>query len=180
MTDSQSSLARKMAMPERTLIELLYGKGAHANPLACVEDLTAELAGRHAENLPHSVWQIVWHVNFWTHYELQRIRGEKPHYPDHAAESWPTNIAPISQAEWKKDCARFADLIGILAAMAESDSNELNREVPPMHSNQETRTSTVLAILWQTLAHNSYHVGQIALVRRALGAWPPRSGGDSW
>jgi uncharacterized damage-inducible protein DinB len=180
MTDNQSSLSRKMAMPERTLIELLYGKGAHVNPLACLEDLTAELAGRRAENLPHSVWQIVWHVNFWTDYELQRIRGEKPHYPDHAAESWPRGIAPTSEAEWKKDRARFADLIGILTAMAESDSNELNREVPPMHASQETRTSTVLAILWQTLAHNSYHVGQIALVRRALGVWPPRSGGDSW
>ena len=167
-------------MPERTLIELLYGKGAHVNPLACVEDLTAEWAGRHTENLPHSVWQIVWHVNFWTDYELQRIRGEKPHYPDHAAESWPKDIAPISEAEWKKDSARFVDLIGILAAMAESDANELDREVPPLQANQEARTSTVRAILWQTLVHNSYHVGQIALVRRALGVWPPPSGGDSW
>jgi len=167
-------------MPERTLIELLYGKGAHVNPLACVEDLTAEWAGRHAENLPHSVWQIVWHVNFWTDYELRRIREEKPHYPDHAAESWPKDMAPSNEAEWKNDCARFSDLIAILAAMAESDSLELNREVPPMHANQETRTSTVRAILWQILAHNSYHVGQIALVRRALGVWPPRGGGDSW
>jgi uncharacterized damage-inducible protein DinB len=169
-----------MAMPERTLIELLYGRGAHVNPLACVEDLTAEWAGRRAENLPHSVWQIVWHVNFWNGYEVQRIRGEKPHYPEHAAESWPKDSALISAAEWKKDCARFADLIGILAAMAESDSLELDREVPLLQANQETRTSTVRDILWQILAHNSYHVGQIALVRRALGVWPPHSGGDSW
>ena len=166
-------------MPESTLVELLYGKGAHANPVACVEDLSAELAGRRAENLPHSIWQIVWHVNFWTDYELRRIRGEKPPYPVHAAESWPT-AAPPSEVEWKKEVARFAELIGILAVMAEGNSNELNREVPAMHPKQETRTSTVLAILWQTLAHNSYHVGQIALVRRALGAWPPSSGGDSW
>jgi uncharacterized damage-inducible protein DinB len=166
-------------MPESTLIELLYGKGAHANPVACVEDLSAELAGRRAENLPHSIWQIVWHVNFWTDYELRRIRGEKPPYPVHAAESWPT-AAPPSEVEWKKEVARFAELIGILAVMAEGNSNELNREVPAMHPKQETRTSTVLAILWQTLAHNSYHVGQIALVRRALGAWPPSGGGDSW
>jgi uncharacterized damage-inducible protein DinB len=166
-------------MPESTLVELLYGKGAHANPVACVEDLSAELAGRRAENLPHSIWQIVWHVNFWTDYELRRIRGEKPPYPVHAAESWPT-AAPPSEVEWKKEVARFAELIGILAVMAEGNSNELNREVPAMHPKQETRTSTVLAILWQTLAHNSYHVGQIALVRRALGAWPPSGGGDSW
>jgi uncharacterized damage-inducible protein DinB len=166
-------------MPESTLIELLYGKGAHSNPVACVEDLSSELAGRHVDNLPHSVWQIVWHVNFWTDYELRRIRGEEPRYPVHATESWPPRTPP-SEAEWKKEVARFAELIGILAAMAEADAVELSREVPAMHPKQETRTSTVLAILWQTLAHNSYHVGQIALVRRALGAWPPSGGGDSW
>jgi len=167
-------------MSERTLIELLYGKGAHANPVVCVEDLSVELAGRHVKNLPHSIWQIVWHVNFWTDYELRRIRGEKPHYPDHASESWPVDSAPASQSEWKNEVVRFTELIGVLATMAEADANTLSREVPALHPNQETRTSTVLAILWQTAAHNSYHVGQIALLRRALGAWPPGAGGDSW
>ena len=166
-------------MPESTLTELLYGNGAHANPVACVEDLSAELAGRHAQNIPHSVWQIVWHMNFWTDYELRRIRSEEPNYPVHAAESWPSD-APPGEVEWKKEVARFRELIGSLAAMAEGDAVELSREVPAMHAKQETRTSTVLAILWQTLAHNSYHLGQIALVRRALGAWPPSGGGDSW
>ena len=28
--------------------------------------------------------------------------------------------------------------------------------------------------------HNSYHLGQIVLLRRILGAWPPPSGGDTW
>ena len=88
-------------MPESTLIELLYGKGAHANPVACVEDLSAELAGRHAQNLPHSVWQIVWHMNFWTDYELRRIRGEEPRYPIHAAESWPPGL-PLAKSSGRK------------------------------------------------------------------------------
>jgi hypothetical protein len=35
-------------MSERTLIELLYGTGAHANSLACVDDVSSELAGRRA------------------------------------------------------------------------------------------------------------------------------------
>lgn len=166
-------------MPEQTLIELLYGKRAHANPIACVEDLTAQLAGRRVENLPHSIHQIVWHMNFWMDYELRRMRGDKPRYPDRASESWPP-AAPPDEAAWKKEVARFSELIGLLAAMAQGDSNALSREVPAMHSNQEAASSTVLAILWQTLAHNSYHVGQIALLRRVLGAWPPRGGGDSW
>jgi len=28
--------------------------------------------------------------------------------------------------------------------------------------------------------HVSYHVGQIALLRRMMGAWPPPGGGDTW
>ena len=28
--------------------------------------------------------------------------------------------------------------------------------------------------------HISYHVAQIALLRRMMGAWPPPGGGDTW
>ncbi|MBI1739487.1 MAG: hypothetical protein HYR57_01185 [Candidatus Koribacter versatilis] len=45
---------------------------------------------------------------------------------------------------------------------------------------QAPRESTVHRMLWQIAVHNSYHVGQIALLRRQLGAWPPRRGGDTW
>jgi uncharacterized damage-inducible protein DinB len=42
------------------------------------------------------------------------------------------------------------------------------------------KTETVLDVLWQMVAHNSYHIGQVAMLRRAFGAWPPASGGDTW
>jgi uncharacterized damage-inducible protein DinB len=44
----------------------------------------------------------------------------------------------------------------------------------------QKRQSTVYALLVQITAHNSYHAGQIALLRRQMDAWPPRRGGDSW
>jgi hypothetical protein len=65
-------------MSHRALTELLRGKGAHADPIACVEDLSAGLAARHAEGFPHSVGQLVFHMNYWMDYELRRIRGERP------------------------------------------------------------------------------------------------------
>jgi uncharacterized damage-inducible protein DinB len=49
-----------------------------------------------------------------------------------------------------------------------------------MHANQGPRTYSVRDVLWQTMAHNSYHIGQIAMLRRMLGAWPPKAGGDTW
>ena len=66
-----------MPMNSKTLQELLYGKGAHVDPVVCLEDLPAALSGRKLEGYPHSIWQIVGHMNYWTDYEL-RIAGERP------------------------------------------------------------------------------------------------------
>jgi uncharacterized damage-inducible protein DinB len=167
-------------MPERALIELLYGKGAHANPVACVEDVPLELSGRRVEGFPHSIWQLVSHMNYWMDYEVRRIRGEAPKYPDHAADSWPANSAPGGEQQWKKTISEFRELLGKLAALAESGPEELARPIAATHPDHAKRASSLVDVLWQTLVHNSYHVGQIAILRRVLGAWPPRGGGDSW
>jgi uncharacterized damage-inducible protein DinB len=167
-------------MSERTLVELLYGKGAHANSLACVEDVSFELAGRCESNFQHSIWQLVSHVNYWIDYELQRIRGENPAYPSHAAQGWPVESTPANEDAWKKEIAHFVALLGKLAVLAESTPDVLAREVPATHPDHAKHSSTLLAVLWQTLVHNTYHIGQIVMLRQALGAWPPRGGGDTW
>jgi uncharacterized damage-inducible protein DinB len=167
-------------MPERTLIELLYGKGAHANPLACVDDLSSDLVGHRPENFPHSIWQLVSHMNYWMDYELKRIAGQKPAYPEHAAESWPLEPSPASESDWSSAVQQFGSLLSQLVSLAESPADVLAREVAPTHPDHLKHSSSLLAVLWQTLVHNSYHVGQIVTLRRALGAWPPRAGGDSW
>ncbi len=167
-------------MPERTLIELLYGKGAHANPVACVEDVSTELAGRLVDGFPHSLWQLVSHMNYWMDYELKRMRNEAPPYPEHAAGSWRADSAPPNETHWKEAVSSIADLIGKLAALAESDPQVLSREVQATHAQQAKQSFSVNAVLWQTMVHNSYHVGQIAMIRRCLGSWPPSGGGDTW
>jgi uncharacterized damage-inducible protein DinB len=167
-------------MPEPTLIELLYGKGAHANSILCVEGLTAELASRHISGFPHSIWQLVFHVNYWIDYDLKRIRGEHPPYPAHADGSWPPSPAPADDAEWRQEVARFSALLGEMAMLANASPDRLQEEVEAMHPAHERQSSSVLAVLWQTVVHNSYHLGQIALLRRTLGVWPPPGGGDTW
>lgn len=167
-------------MPERVLIELLYGKGAHSNSVACVEDLPLELAGRRVEGFPHSIWQMIGHMNYWMDYELRRIAGEGPKYPEHAAESWPAVPAPGDEREWKSAAAKFEELLGRLTNLAEATVQELAREVAATHPDHAKHASTLRDVLWQTLVHNSYHVGQIVMLRRMLGAWPPRRGGDTW
>jgi uncharacterized damage-inducible protein DinB len=167
-------------MPERVFVELLQGKGAHANPLACIEDLSAEFAGKRINGFPHSIWQLLEHMNYWMEYEMKRIRGEAPAYPAHAQESWPDEALPCTEDEWRNSVSKFADLLKNMSRLADSTPEALAREVSPTHEGNKYLSSSLQSVLWQTLVHNSYHIGQIAVIRRALGAWPPKVGGDTW
>ncbi|MGA9508499.1 MAG: DinB family protein [Candidatus Sulfotelmatobacter sp.] len=166
-------------MSSRALTELLHGKGAHADPLVCVEDISAELAGSQVTGFPHSIAHLLFHMNYWMDYDLRRARGEKPQYPEHNSESFPA-AALVDDAEWHEGQERFAALINETSALADSSRAELDRRVEATHPSHQQRADTLEALLWQLAAHNSYHTGQIAMIRRMLGAWPPRGGGDTW
>jgi uncharacterized damage-inducible protein DinB len=166
-------------MSPQSLTELLRGKGSHVDPIACVEDISAELAARPVAGFPHSIAQLVFHMNYWMDYELRRIRGEGPKYPEHNSESFPPP-SPVDDKEWDRLRRDFAWFLAEHARLAGSTRAELEREVEPTTDRHKELASTMEAVLWQTVAHNSYHVGQIAMIRRALGAWPPRAGGDTW
>ena len=87
-------------MKTQPLTELLRGKGAHADPIACVEDIAADLAQRRIPGFPHSIADLVFHMNFWMNYDLRRVRGERPPYPEHNAESFPGASTPATAEEW--------------------------------------------------------------------------------
>jgi DinB superfamily len=180
-------------MGDSILRELLYGKGAHVDPVACVEDVSADVAARALAGYPHSIWQIVAHMNYWMDYDLGTIAGDIRPYPEKAIESWPENPDPaddnpsnsnsesrIKDEQWQALIRRFADLLARLELAAGCDTAELARRVTRLGPGQTSRESIVDAMLWQIAAHNSYHTGQIALLRRVFGAWPPRRGGDTW
>src|SRR5271170_6081555 len=167
-------------MSSRALTELLHGKGAHADPLACVEDLSAELAARQVPGFPHSIGQLVFHMNYWMAYELRRIRGERPAYPEHASESFPPAQSPADAQDWDRMRKRFVGLLTDFTALANSSPEEMQHQIDTVHEADKKVAGTLEAVLWQMVAHNSYHTGQIAMLRRALNAWPPRGGGDTW
>ena len=167
-------------MSSLALTQLLHGKGAHADPIVCIEDLSAELAARHLEGFPHSIGQLVFHMNYWMSYELRRIRGESPVYPEHNVESFPPAGSPADAQGWDRLRNNLANLLASFTALAKSSSEQKERKIQTMHDGDKQVAGTLEAVLWQMIAHNSYHTGQIAMIRRALGAWPPRGGGDTW
>jgi uncharacterized damage-inducible protein DinB len=111
-------------------------------------------------------------------FELDVIDGKNPPYPKAAIESW--RAAEEGEAAWEAATRRFTGLLAEIAQRAESDAAVLESKLQDPISPHSSRESTVHTVLRQIAAHNSYHAGQIALLRRQLGAWPPRRGGDTW
>lgn len=88
-------------------------------------------------------------------------------FPEHDAESWPD----VEEKDWEALREGFFGDLARLQALAH-DPSTLNRVAP----NGRKTADNLLGFA----SHNVYHLGQIVTVRRALGLWPPPSGGDSW
>ena len=172
----QSALKGQM---QRVALELIEGRGAHADPMACVEDISPELATTRPPGFEHSILEILAHVNCWMRYDLKRMRGSPDPYPEHAAESW-LRAEEVQASRWPKEVEQFCQLGQELAAMCRADERTWLIEAPPMCVGHQRNASSVGAMIFQLITHNSYHIGQIVGVRRALGAWPPAKGGDTW
>ncbi len=164
----------------RTQAELVFGKGAHTDALACLDGLSWPLAGQRPAGAPYSVYELVWHMTFWVENELERIDGKAPAYPEHASEGWPAPTPPDA-ATWSLAVDRFKAALRRLADFANAAPEVRRRAVTVTsqagHANQG---ATVEDVVWQTVVHNSHHLGQVVMVRRLLGAWPPPGGGDTW
>jgi len=160
----------------QSLAELFRGKGAHADPIACVEDISSDLAQRRVHGFPHSIADLVFHMNYWMSYELRCIRGERPNYPKHNAESLPP---PGATGDWDRLKRDLVWLLSEFATLAQSSREELDRQIETIHDGDKEVAGTLEAVLWQMVAHNSYHTGQIAMLCRSLNAWPPTTGGDT-
>ena len=139
---------------------------AHAKLDSALDKLPANLRGKRPDGLPHSVWELVDHIRRTQHDLLEFCRNpeySEPHWPD---DFWPSSPAPATDAEWDQCVAAIHTDASALAAFTTDSAGDLTAKIP--HGTGQTYLRTVLV----AVDHTSYHVGQIILTRRLLGAWP--------
>jgi len=151
----------------RHVIELLKGGNAHVNFDAAVKDLPSELRGKRPRGAEHSPWQLLEHLRIaqWDILEFSRNPGHQS--PDWPSGYWPVNPAPPDDRAWEKSVRAFRRDLKALCDMVADDSTDLFARIP--HGEGQT----VLREALLAADHNAYHIGQLVLVRRLLGAWKP-------
>lgn len=149
---------------------LLTGEGAHAKARSILEGIELKQLGVRPDVAPHSIYEELWHLVWWQDFILEQARGAKPENPALASETWPESHKPEDVAEARDLVRRF--LVGLNRAIAlAAEAETLDEQVGKY---------TVRSLLETLLAHNSYHLGKIVLLRQLIGIWPPPSGGDTW
>lgn len=147
----------------------LLGTGAHVETKTVLAALDWKLAGLRPESAPHSVYQLLNHMLYWQEWVVKWLDGERLPIPKHASGSWPGDAAPASRGEWEQAVQRFRNGL-----------EELTRRSRQADLFSKRGTKSPLEMLQTIASHNSYHAGQVVLLRQLLGAWPPPSGGLTW
>jgi hypothetical protein len=147
------------------VLYLLDGGGAHLDFEKAVAGLPAELRGATAANIPHSPWQLVEHMRIcqWDILEFSiNPKHVSPHFPEGL---WPDSQAPLHDLAWDESLSQFRDDLQAMRQLVRAESTDLFARIPNGNGQTILREALLVA------DHNAYHLGQLVIVRQALGAW---------
>ena len=149
------------------LLDLLEGGGAHRSVDYVLRDLPAELRGTRPPGLPHSPWELLEHMRIaqWDILEFSRDpQHRSPEWPDGY---WPESPGPPTPEAWDRSVERFQSDLEEMVARVRDRESQLFTPFPWGDGQTLLREALLVA------DHNAYHLGQLVVVRRLLGAWPP-------
>jgi hypothetical protein len=146
---------------------LLSWEDAHTSFDAAVTDLPVELRGKQPQGLPYSPWQLVEHLRITQHDILDFCSNPDYVELDWPDDYWPLSASPPDPAAWAKSIRAFQNDRKALQALGANPTITLESSIP------HGKGQTYLRELLLAADHAAYHVGELVVVRRLLGAWPP-------
>lgn len=159
-----SSIDRDASL-RKHVIELLRSKGAHADFDQAVEGLPEELRGARVKEVPFTPWGLLEHLRLAQWDILEFSRDAKHKSPEWPEGYWPHGDVPPDAAAWDSSVAAFRRDLSEMMKLVKNPSNDLFTPIP--HGQGQTLLREALLVA----DHNSYHIGQLILLRRLLGAW---------
>ncbi|PWK77617.1 DinB family protein [Mucilaginibacter oryzae] len=145
------------------VLHLLQGGNAHAGLKKALDGLPANMRGVKVDKLPYTIWQLVEHIRIaqWDMLEFSKDGShQSPNWPD---DYWVKELAPANDAAWEKSIKQIDDDLEELIGLVKSE--DIYKKIP--HGDGQTLLREAL----QAADHNAYHMAEIIVIRRLLGAW---------
>lgn len=159
---SKAQNANDAALREH-LISLLDGEQVHARAKSIVEGIPPEYRAKRARSIPYTLWDLLGHLRLAQHDILTYIQDPAyvaPQWPD---DYWPSVKEP-SRSQWSHEVKAFlADLEKLKKVIKDSKRS--------LFESIQGGEHTLLREILIVANHNSYHLGQMVLLRRRFGIW---------
>ena len=151
-----------MAALRQHLRALLTEPQAHVQLSDVLDGFPVQQLNERIGGLPHSAWELLWHLWFTQRDILEFVRDEPYTEREWPAAYWPSTAGTVQN--WYQTFESIqADLDEFLALLSGAD---LYAAVP-----NAVRAGTAQTWLREALLiadHNAYHVGQLVVLRRLL------------
>ncbi len=158
MADEQASLRKH-------LLELLSGASAHLTFDRAIRGLPRNLRGRQSEGVPFTAWRLLEHLRIAQWDILEFCRNPRHVSPEFPSGLWPPSPAPPNPAAWDRSVKAFRRDLKQMEKLVANPKADLFRPIP--HGQGQTLLREALLVA----DHNAYHLGQLIMLRRLLGAW---------
>jgi hypothetical protein len=144
---------------------LLLGRSAHVDWKSAFSGIPPKLRGVRPDGMPYSAWELLEHMRIAQWDILEFSRDAKHVSPDWPAGCWPAAPGPPNAKAWEKSLKSFARDLAAMKKLVANPKTDLFARIP--HGTGPTILREALLVA----DHNAYHLGQVVLVRRLLGAW---------
>jgi hypothetical protein len=148
------------------VLNLLDGHSAHVTFDQAVADFPPELRGVRPAGLMLTAWRLLEHMRIAQWDIIEFSRDAKHASPDFPGGYWPATDAPPDNAAWDRSVQAFGSDLRAMKRLVKNPATDLAARIP--HGTGQTILREALLVA----DHNAYHIGQIVLLRRLLGAWP--------
>ena len=162
----RSSPARDLDRALREhLAKLLDGRSAHVSVEDALADFPEELRGVKPAGLPFTAWRLLEHMRIAQWDILEFSRDPKHVSPEFPQGYWPASDAPPYADAWDQGVLAFEADLRAMKRLVKNPATDLAARIP--HGTGQTILREALLVA----DHNAYHLGQLVLLRRLLGAW---------
>ncbi|MFZ0213931.1 MAG: DinB family protein [Candidatus Acidiferrales bacterium] len=148
------------------IVKLLEGGQAHADHRAAFADMPEAKRGIRVADAPHTAWQLLEHLRIAQWDILEFSRNPKHVSPKFPEGYWPTSEMPPSNIAWETSVKAFDRDLREMKELVSNQKTDLFARIP--HGDGQTILREALLVA----DHNAYHLGQLVLLRKMLGAWP--------
>ena len=148
------------------LVRVLAWDEAHVSFDKAVAEIPPDKRGARVTGVEHSLWQLLEHMRLAQDDILDFcINPRYKHTMAWPDDYWPADPAPPSAKAWTDSIEAYTRSREELQRLAR-EAPDLTAKVPTGKENQ-----TFLRALLLVADHTAYHVGQLVMIRRALGIW---------